>query len=202
MTEKEACKKLPDLRNFLFSRDLFIKLSEWGKWYFDSKPYLKELFSPDNYSFEAGSFVNGNIMLQLGYFNAPMGAGIFNRELENYICKNTKAEHGNCEPGGGFSFSDKDEAYDCLHNLTEKIGKHNFTFKLYVPKKKTGDFLERFLSIENLPKELADYINCNPFLFDDTIPLWKNQVFKIRKAQDEDSCGNITFDCPWHDLEE
>lgn len=69
-------------------------------------------------------------------------------------------------------------------------------------KKKTGDFLERFLSIENLPKELADYINCNPFLFDDTIPLWKNQVFKIRKAQDEDSCGNITFDCPWHDLEE
>lgn len=97
-TAKEACKNLGDLRDFLFSRDLFMRLAQAAfeglckaSWNFDAEPYLKEIHSSDNYSFEASVVAQKppyeftDIWLQLGYTNTPGGQYAHNKELETYI---------------------------------------------------------------------------------------------------------------------
>ena len=89
---KELCKNLPDLREFLFSREVFMSFVEADRkgliygWKFDAEPYLEDVHSSKNYSFEA-SLGSSSVYLQLAFSNTPGGQYAHNDELENYIRK-------------------------------------------------------------------------------------------------------------------
>ena len=207
-TAKEACKNLGDLRDFLFSRDLFMRLAEVAfeglcdaRWNFDAEPYLKEIHSSDNYSFAVKVYAKmplyefTDIWLQLGYTNTPGGQYAHNEELETYIFNLPGTKQWE---GGAFSFSDKNAAYDWFQYMKQNIGKHDFTLTFDIEKEKMADFLRMILSAENLPKELADYISCSSLSQNGEIPLWKNQTLEIINA-DEEYATCVEFNCPWHE---
>ena len=208
-TAKEACKNLGDLRDFLFSRDLFMRLAQAAfegvcdaSWNFDAEPYLKEIHSSDNYSFAVKVHAKmplyesiTGILLQLGYTNTPGGQYAHNEELETYIFNLPGTKQWE---GGAFSFSDKNAAYDSFQYMKQNIGKHDFTLTFHIEKEKMADFLRMILSAENLPKELADYISCSSLSQNGEIPLWKNQTLEIINA-DEEYATCVEFNCPWHE---
>ena len=198
---KELCKNLPDLREFLFSREVFMSFVEADRkgliygWKFDAEPYLEDVHSSENYSFEA-SLGSSSVYLQLAFSNTPGGQYAHNDELENYIFNLAVAKN---VQHGAFDFSDKNVAYDMFQYLKKHITKHDFSFKIVFKKEKKEDVLKELLSIENLPKELADYFSTSALCVNDEVQLWKNQVLEIVNADDEDCFTQVCFSCPWYE---